>query len=223
MKVEAEIAAERCVGHGWNVEPGTIISLTIYPKEPQKIDTSSFTARGFDLVVDDTFDEHYTNRISGVQLYVENGNASFKTLKSVRYFPAGSVSKSRCDGFPPFDATSETYSLGDSPFRVKDFDDSDMVLLDDFGFRIRESKLLKGVIFVYFSEKNFEKAKSFRSALIKYARSVLHVPPDRFDVRLGGLRDENMLETFMIWITQPDPVARPKYSSPMVFGRKYRR
>ncbi len=218
MKIKAEIAVEPCLWHGWNVRPGTIVGLTIYPGSPQKIDTSELLSEGFDLVTDDTFREYYTNRGSGIQYYVEHDNSSYKNLINVRYYPTAADSKMRCVGFPPFNATSEIYSLGDSPFRIADFNTWDMGLLGDIGFRVKDSKSLKGFIVIYFSETDFKKAVSFQKKLIKFARSMLRVPSNRFQIQLGGLRDENMIETYLLSVEQPDPTPRPKYQSPMVFG-----
>jgi hypothetical protein len=211
--LQVRSATVPCVSHGWNVRPETILDIKLLPKDRLKVEPSYFDNEKFTRVVDDTFRSYFTNVKTGLQYYVDVNDM----LISVHFYPSRDSNTYRCEGFPPFDPTTLSYSLGDSPFKINSFADWNVNLIGSFGVRVKDSKNLKGIIFLYFDRRSYDQADELRKKLTEYFSVDLGVPRDRLKVCLGGFRDDNTIETYTLPTEYPDPTPLPKYATPMLF------
>ncbi|GEM_PF-5437854 len=211
-KVDAIVSRERCIWHGWDVPDGTILSLRVYAKPKAKL-PDDFGYGAFVRITDQTMRTYLINQNYGIEFFLEPDS----TIISKNYFVPRSNSDYRCIGFPEFSPISEKYSEFVS-FGYRNFEQFYVGGLDEFFIRLEHNPRLKGTVFIYFDDKSEAKARLFQDRVEKFvANRYGTILSSRLRIRLGGRRDENSIQAFIVFVEDADPIPRPKYSTPSLF------
>ncbi|MDM7922884.1 MAG: hypothetical protein QUS14_11335 [Pyrinomonadaceae bacterium] len=207
--ISAYFADERCTWHGWDVEPGTLISLSVKVEAETEMNVDKFRTEGFEHNIDDAFFEQFWSNEKGIRYEVD----SVGTLGYVTFFPTIANAGLRCAGFPPFDISTQTYSIYFEE-KLRSFSDPDFHNLLDFMTRVRDRKDLKGYILVYYKRGRSKEAERYVGSVRKLIANRDAGTAARIDIRIGGIRDDNEVEGLLLFTTQPTPRAEPKYAAP---------
>lgn len=223
-KVHVDYSTRKCDG-AWNVSVDTVLSITVYPASLEgknlkelKIDESKFS-----MTADDTFTQTWTNPEEGLQ-YRSDGRDKFL---SITYLPKKSDNDFRCNGFPPFAPEGRHMRYEYTTFYSQKLNRGENInnVCARFGnvlFQLRENwgKDYKGYAMVYFDNKLPLKQYEKYFAGIKYCVfNQMKFPPERLAIIEGGLREESLIEFYILPTKWKPPAPNPTLPSPQ-FMRK---
>lgn len=225
--VSVEYAGKTCDASGWNVSPGTVLSIEVYPKEGinKSFDELNLNRKKFSVSVNDTLSGSWVNPEEGLSYYFGNFD---KMLESVTYLPKKSDNNLRCDGFPPFAPEGDQPILDETPFFDAQVGKKESLynvfqMTDDLAVRLRSStytkEKYKGYILVYFDRKLPFKEYKSRLGKLKAHLQRRKISPESITVTEGGMTENSRVEFYFLpkgWIP---PSPNPTLPSPQ-FLRK---
>jgi hypothetical protein len=194
-----------CVDHGWNVKSGTVLGYQIVAISPSKFDRAALKGQIVEIS-DDAGYKHLTDIRAGVQYVLDAAGL----LRYVRYFPSQRNKSLRCRGFPKYTPINSSYQLFDS-FEIKNISSWDVGLLANTLVESRRRSDFMCYIFIYHAKNQKNKIGLFKKKVENYAFNILKADPRRVRIVSGGLRDVTQIETFLIPLEYPEPMATPKY------------
>ncbi len=215
-RVRAEFASERCSWHGWDVEPGTLISLTILPAEKRTIDTRKLLRSGYEPYGTDTLDVFYGNDNSGLLYFVRDFD---KQLLRLTFYPSRSAGK-RCKRFPEFRVLPQAFNSYHTFDDIGDLDSWDVGLLGDLVGRLYSDSTLNGFIFIYSKNPCAKSVSNLTARMEKWLFDANKMSPDRIKILTGGVRDENTIELYLMKATSPPPTPYARSFPDCVSGSK---
>lgn len=199
----AVFASERCLWHGWDVDKGTLISLTLVPTGKRIIDTTKLLQGGYELYITDTLDQFYGNSQSGLLYFVREFD---KELLRLTFHPSQSDATKRCKGFPEFRVLPTVYSSYESFNDLGDLDSWDEGLLGDFASRLSSNANLNGYIFIYSKDPCTKGVSNLKSRIEKWLIESNKLSSSRITVFSGGVRDKDIVDVFLMSNKNSPPV-----------------
>lgn len=203
-RISVKYALERCIGHGWNVSPDTVIEYTV--DFLPGISSQQLMAKVQQLArtPDDTANQHYTDRRRGLQFEV----SSSEVLTSVRHFPANTAP--RCKGFPPFDPLSSIYRPYDT-YLLKHHGD-DVSFAAGLLSQLAHVPKMRGYIIYYLARgRPTSEARKLGQGLQKLVKETGAQIATRTTVIFGGFRETGEVALFLLNANDHPPVPTPKY------------
>ena len=204
--VQVDYATAPCDGvlKGWNVPPGTVLRLSISPKEKQMFAELGIRESEFVKIYDDTLTSYYGNRSRGIRYVVSPSGE----IRKISYIPSAVDTRLRCPGFPAEDTSIIDYQPLDS-FFVSTWSDS-VARLDPFAFQLQSDTRLKGYIIVYAGRNmSTNKTQYYARRLEDYVVKVRDIPAERVSTVYGGRRDRPTVDLFLVSSGMPAPIATP--------------
>lgn len=184
-------------GDEWNVPPGNVIGITVYPQ------TRLMLA---DLMIDlNRFEKFMNPRVGDRVSYsnTEEGIAIVATLNeeviSIQYLPQSKDDHLRCPGFP-------TRPLSNDELQYFKFDEyaklslaDEKARLDNFAVRLQKTEKSRGYILAYAgrstpSRAALARAKRAREYLMKRWR----IETRRIEIRFAGKRPKASWELYLV-------------------------
>ena len=206
--VEVRYSERECVGHGWKVEPGAVIQFDVYPKKPIMPDATGLTSdKGYVVTVDDSLTSYYVNKKLGLRIAVRSDGS----VSRISHLPTPSDAALRCNGFPEYDPSSETYSPASSYVLEGNWSTWLYGAIGGNLKKLREGDRFTAFVFVYSRNSETAEALRLRTKIEDYAKDRLQVPKNRLNVEFGGVRDRDEVEVFIVPETYPRPMPRPMY------------
>lgn len=202
-------ALERCVWHGWNVKPDTVVSYTVYPKKPVEFDVVKKNLGQLIKTSDDTGIAYFTEVIGGVEYQVDE---TLNLIRSITYTPSENDSNLRCKGFPKYNPAADGYEKYDS-YNIEKPSAWDIGLVGGLLGVVGRSIGFKGYIFVYGKRGEKVTTQKLKRKIENFAYKIYKSNPQNLKVVFGGFRDKIEIELYLLPSKYPPPVAQPKYPS----------
>jgi hypothetical protein len=200
--IDVKYSEVRCIWHGWNVAPDTVLSFKIYPKKSILLkDIEGSFGADFIRTMDDDFTSHYSNSKRGIQFSVRQDGF----VSNIRHVPSALDSAFRCRGFPAFNFAIENYSPIHR-FEINNASTWDVGLLGGFFIKVRDDSRVRGTVFVYRRSTGAPKHRIVKARIEEYAYKLLKIPRNRLRIEDGGLRDAIEVEAFMVPNDYPPPL-----------------
>lgn len=222
--VSVRYVQKTCDAGGWNVAPETVLNISIYPKKDidKSFDELNLDRKKFSVSVDDILFGRWVNPDEGL-LYGFDDTDRF--LKVVSYLPKKSDNNLRCNGFPPFAPEGNQMSLDDISFfdpQVGEKESLDNVLVraDNFIAKLINNKdKCTGHVLIYFDKKLPLKKYENRLRKLKAHFQKRKVFLESVNVIEGGMREDSMVEFYILPKESMPPTPEPTLPSPQ-FMRK---
>ena len=199
---------QRCVGHGWNVSPNTVLRYNVYPRVPITLNEMGLKD-DYVETSDDSSRRYLTNRASGTIVVML---PQTDRIESISYMATSADARLRCRGFPPFDPVRSTYS----PYRRipgKRFADLDLNGLDAFFGLIHLSQDWRYTILIYCSNGRNRDCLQAQEKINNVVARVRGLASNPVSIRLGGYREHLEIECFALPQDYPEVVATPEFDS----------
>lgn len=212
---------------GWNVSKDTIISFSVYldAESGKSLDELKLDRSKFSHMVDDAVYGTWTNPVEGRTYYFGSFD---KELRSKGYIPKKSDNQTyRCNGFPPYAPEGRHYPMdylqfyNPKPKRKEGFY-SIIAGIDRLAVELigagKDQK--KAYALVYFDDKlPFETYQERLSDIKKFWLKIRKYPPDLITFIEGGMREDSLIEFYLLPNDWPPPSPDPTLPSPQ-FMRK---
>jgi len=207
----ADVPCTKGWPYGWNVKPGTVIDITIYPQpRPQlaelPIDISKSTK-----YVDPSGVIHYNNDDEGFSVAV--GPAEYE-VRVIEYYPVTSDRNLRC---PEAAARQREIERGESILRAPDvsysysFPEQKQVYLNAFADRLKNCAPDSMVYIIAYAGQRARTGEAQTRA--REARDYLTkkrgIDAGRIITIDGGYRDPAGVDLFIVARDQPKPLSSP--------------
>jgi hypothetical protein len=189
--------------NGWNVPKGTVVRLTIFPRETsaEKIDRAKFAA------------EKVVHISSGYVVLQESGiSYAFDAddrIKSVSYLPKEADNNRRCRGYPLYNPAGSLYTPATA------FSEEDGII--NLSVLAAESKVqpAESIIFVVVYAGRKMSAARYKEVLDRYRNTLyekLKVAPTKIKLVKGGRRERFAGHVFYLKAGDPPPTPSPEYA-----------
>ena len=182
----------------WNVPPGTVISITVYPQTKLLISEAGVDLRGFVRIFNpqNPGSVSYTKNDEGIGITTKaNGQ-----VIAIEYFPATKDNSLRCPGFSRDSLTNDQIQY----FKFDEFSkltlDDEKLRLDNFASRLRREPNTRGYIRVFSTQADpSDEAQARARRVTEYLVNVRDIEPTRIIVIKGaGPRNCITVELFVV-------------------------
>lgn len=219
-------AARQCDA-GWNVSKDTVISFGIEPVADagKSFDELNLDRSKFSRSVDDASYGLWTNAEEGLTYYFAGGD---KELISIGHIPKKSDNQSfRCSGFPPYTPEGAHFTMDSGLFYDSKRDKKEALYSIITRIKVLALQLMnagkeryKAYVIVYFDNKmSFKEYQKLLSDVKEYWTKTMRNPPELIAFIEGGLREESLMEFYLLPNDYPPPAPDPTLPSPQ-FMRK---
>jgi hypothetical protein len=203
-KVIAEFAKSNCDSHGWNVDPDTLVTLSVFPRDRTAFENVNVT--GFDSMAWES-EVYYADRAKGIEYQIRR-DYDGQYLGAIRRVPKTSDSALRCDGFPEYDPLSEHYTNYDGGIitRIGNWDVTRVFTTIENA----RANSKRAFIFVYCPGNESRTAHKIIAKINRFVQRLDRSNPDYLTVAYGGVRSRCEFESFVIPSGYPEVRPRPK-------------
>lgn len=196
--------------YGWDVPPGTVVSLTVSPQPPLKLaelklDESKFEKRR-DIHIETRY--YYINQAEGINYTVEVGVGA---VIGIEYYPTANDNYLHCQ--PLKGATSK-------PKEAAKFDeyvgvpDDEQRRLDKFATLVRQDAGTQGYVIAYAGRgARLSEAAAVGRRLKNYLVRQRGLDRRQVVTITGGQREQATVELYLVPAGVPPPAATPTLSS----------
>jgi len=214
-----DYAGKKC-GAGWSVAPDTVLKLRVSTTDTvmKSAEELKLSDKDFAISVDDAMYATWTDAVAGKQYYFMNGRMA---LREIRYIPRRIDNDRRCDGFPPFTPEGYHYTMESIVFhsssRNKRDDQFDpLYRLDNSLLTLNQNyKTYRLFVLIYFDDKLSIREYRRRVAKLRnFAYVVRKASPEDVVFIEGGLREENLMEFYLLPRSWKPPAPDPTLPSP---------
>jgi hypothetical protein len=203
-KLDVFYAPERCKGkiRGWSVEPDTVLTFTLFPKDSGMLDYKKIREQDFILVSYHSLTFSFIDPEKGTNYVFNQGK-----LDSITITPKVSDNHLRCKGFPPYNLAGASYIPSDYSYKKTDFKTAKNNI-DPLILTMPEGAK---VYIVAYSGSNLsgKKYDNYLQQIKSYIRSRKQVDQSRVVVIDGGRREEFRVELYFLSKDYPPPMPRP--------------
>ena len=197
--------------YGWNVEPGTVIGITIYPQPRPKLAELPIDISKSKKYVDPSGVIHYNNDDQGLSVAVDPNEYEVMVIE---YYPAATDAHLQC---PEAAERERQIASGESEVRRPDVYYSDTslekkhVYLDYFADELQKSPSDSKVFLIGYAGRRARvgEAQARASSAKDYLTQKRGVDPRRIVIVDGGYKDPASVELFIIPSGQPKPLSSP--------------
>ena len=197
--------------YGWNVPPGTVIGITIYPQTRPKLADLPIDLSKFKRYVDPQSFVHYTDDEEGLSVAID---PSEQQVRTIEYFPVTSDAHLRC---PEAAERERQIESGESAARSPDVYYSDSspekrhVYLDYLADQLQKISSDSTVyILGYAGQRATVGEAQARANLAKdYLTQKRGIDPRRIVIVDGGHRDPAGVDLYITRRGQPKPLSSP--------------
>jgi hypothetical protein len=207
-QIDVFYSEEKCVGHGWNVPSGTVISFRLFPKKVHSIADAVKTGKDWFETGTDYGARRYTNKAAGTLILTDS---SRENIEYIRFTPTAADSGLRCAGFPPYDPAGLSYELYQSSQITNIKTWKPAIAVGATIGKVRQERDLKGFIFIYCEKSCLNDCKSVKKKIAAGIRDLLD--SKRLILEIGGFRDTIEVEAFIIPADSPPAIPSPFYPS----------
>lgn len=196
--------------YGWNVQPGTVIGITIYPQPRPKLADLPIDLSKFKKYVDRSGFIHFNNDDEGVSVEVDPEYE----VRVIEYDPIASEAQLRC---PETAERERQIKSGESEVRWPDvyYTDSSLekrhVYLDYFADQLQKSPSDSTVYIIGYAGQRARvgEAQARANRAKDYLSDKRGIYPRRIIIVDGGHRDPPGVELFITRRGQPKPLSSP--------------
>lgn len=199
----------KCVGHGWNVPAGRVLSYSSYPKHDLSLADVTGKNKNLIQISDDVGTSYFINQSNGIEFVVRFGE---EKVEYIGFSPTVTDSDLRCKGFPEYNLVSDHYA----PYQVgsiENISNWNVELIYATLAQVNENPDQQGYVFIYCKKGQKSKCKELKQKIEKFANSVLKSKINQLVVTFGGYRSDTEIEVFLIPKDKPPAVARPTFPS----------
>ncbi len=197
--------------YGWNIKPGIVIGITIYPQPRPKLAELPIDLSKSTKYVDPSGVIHYNNDREGMSVAVDPNEYDVRVIE---YYPAASEAHLRC---PEAAERERQITSGESEVRQPDvyfWDSSPQqrhVYLDSFADQLQKSPVDSMVYIIAYAGQvaRVGEAQARASEAKDYLTQKRQINPRRTVILDGGYRDQAGVELFIITRGQPKPLPSP--------------
>ena len=207
--VEVNYATALCKGNppGWNVAPGTVLSIRVTPKEWYRFADLNVEEANYVKSFDpDNPTTHYSNTKDGIGYTVTTTGMVYY----ISYTPSINDNRLRCAGFPQSAETAHAYSpfdyYADISFK------EEKARLDNFAAWLHEHSDLNGYIILYGGKGagNTREAQKRAKRAKHYLVTIRRLQPRRLITIKGGFRQKLEVELYALPRDLPAPIPVPR-------------
>lgn len=197
--------------YGWNVKPGTVLGITIYPQPRPKLAELPIDISKSKKYVDPSGVTHYNNDDLGLSVAVDPNEYEVKVIE---YYPAASDAQMRC---PEAAAREREIASGESAERSPDVNYSDSspekkdVYLDYFADQLQKAPSDSTVYIIGYAGQRAKvgEAQARANLAKEYLTKKRSLDPRRIIIIDGGHRDPAGVDLYITPRGQPKPLASP--------------
>jgi len=197
--------------YGWNVKPGTVIGITVYPQVRPKLAELPIDISKSKKYVDPSGVIHYNNDDEGLSVAIDPNEFEVMVIE---YYPTTSDAQLRC---PEAAERERQIANGESNVRWPDVSYSDkslekkQVYLDYFADQLQKSPADSTVyVIAYAGQKaRLGEAQTRANEVKDYLSTKRAIDPKRIVIVDGGHRDPAGVDLFITTHGQPKPLASP--------------
>jgi hypothetical protein len=197
--------------YGWNVKPGTVIGITIYPQSRPKLTELPIDLSRSIRFVDPSGVIHYNNEDEGFSVAVDPNEYEVRVIE---YYPVASDAHLRC---PEAAAREREIKSGESKLRSPDINYSDSspeknhVYLDYFADQFQKTPSDSTVYIIAYAGQRARvgEAQTRANQAKGYLTQKRNIDPKRIAILDGGHRDPAGVELFITRRGQPKPLSSP--------------
>ena len=197
--------------YGWNVKPGTVIGITIYPQPRPKLAELPIDISKSKKYVDPSGVIHYNNDDEGLSVAIDPKEYEVKVIE---YYPTASDAHLRC---PEAAAREREIASGESAERAPDVNYSDSppekkhVYLDNFADQLQKAPSDSTVYIISYAGQRAKVGEAeARANLAKdYLIQKRGIDPKRIVIIDGGHRDPAGVDLYITPRGQRKPLASP--------------
>ncbi len=218
--------SERQCDSGWDIPKDTLISLRVSASDNSgksfdelKLDRTKFT-----YSVDDAFYGSWRNSEEGLIYYFGNVDSN---LESITYIPKKSDNQTlRCDGFPPFAPEGNHMRFDYMNFYSMEKNRKEnlyelKVRFDNIMIEAGQNDKYKVYAVIYFDNKlPFEKYEKFLAEVKKWNYDFRKYSPEQLIFIEGGLREESLIEFYLLPNEYVPPSPNPTLPSPQFMKKQ---
>ena len=197
--------------YGWNVKPGTVLGITIYPQQTSKLGDLPIDLSKFAKYVDPSGFIHFNNNEEGISVEVDPNDYD---VRAILYFPAISNAHLRC---PEAAERERQIAKGESEVRWPDAYYSDTspekrhVYLDYFADQLNKAQSRSTVYIIAYAgqQARVGEAQTRANWAKDYLTRKRGIAPSRIVTIDGGHREIASVDLFIVEPGQPKPLSSP--------------
>jgi len=197
--------------YGWNVKPGTVLGITLYPQPRPRLAELSIDISKSKKFIDPSGVTHYNNDDDGVSVAVDTNNYEVKVIE---YYPAANDVHLRC---PETAAREREIASGESAMRSPDVSYSDStpqrreIYLSHFADLLQKADPTVTIHIIGYAglRATMGEAEARARLAQDYLVQKRDIDATRIVIIDGGYRDEPAVELFITRRDQPKPLASP--------------
>ena len=197
--------------YGWNVKPGTVIGITVYPQPRPKLAELQIDISKSKTYVDPSGVIHYNNDDEGLSVAVDPKQYEVRVIE---YYPAASDAHLRC---PEAAARERDKATGESAERTPDVNypnsssEKKHVYLDYFADQLQKTPSDSMVYIISYAGRQAKvgEAQAHANLAKDYLTQKRGIDPKRIIIIDGGYRDPAGVDLYITPRGMPKPLATP--------------